>query len=151
MALGRAAQWLAAGWVSREAPAPAFPRPDGIQSAGGWRCPGYALYRPVYFFVSVTLPMVGHASRFPVLRAGGHPTSAGVSQRSRPCFAQHVQYNLYLFLSWCRLSNDLLNKAIMGFSQAGWQRAADKARSPLSGHGDPHQPMPCRTCWWRLY
>lgn len=53
---------------------------------------------------------------------------------------QHVQYNLYLFLCWCRLSCDLLNKAICRFSQAGWQRA-DEAHFPHSGHGDPRRPL----------
>lgn len=53
---------------------------------------------------------------------------------------QHVQYNLYLFLCWCRLSRDLLNKAICRFSQAGWQRA-DEAHFPHSSHGDPRRPL----------
>lgn len=70
-------------------------------------------------FLSECHPDCGGArSRLPSAGAGRPPHLCRCSQwpagGSRRCFGQHVQYNLYLFLCWCCLSSDLLNKAIRG-------------------------------------
>lgn len=48
----------------------------------------------------------------PPARAGLPAPAVPMAAPAPPGCGQHVQYNLYLFLCWCRLSRDLLNKAI---------------------------------------
>lgn len=70
-----------------------------------------------------------------------------------PGCGQHVQDNLYLFLCWCWLSSDLLNKAARGGFRWWAGNEQVKLLPPWVATEIPAGPCPCpcRSCYWWLY